>query len=67
MHVRLQKHDQMRAVVCLHISVSAAFRAAQEKKINIVQDPLGYGFIPVFRQARSIQPKRDRAVRRGFR
>ena len=37
MHIHLQKHDKM-WVVCLNISVSAAFRAAQENKINIVQE-----------------------------
>ena len=56
----------MQAVVRLNISVSAAFCAADYYYyyfcLNIVQDFLGYGFIPAFRQARSKQ-KRYRAVR----
>ena len=51
----------MQAVVCLNNSVSAAFCAAQFLLFNSVQDSLGYGFIPAFRQARSKQ-KSDRAV-----
>ena len=65
MHVRLQKHYKMRAAVCLNISVSAAFRAAQDIKNNIVQDSLGYSFIPEFRLVRS-KRKNDLAVRLGF-
>ena len=48
MHARLQKRYKTRAVVHLNISVSSAFCAAQENKINIVQDPLRYGWIPEF-------------------
>jgi len=48
----------MQAVVRLNISVSAAFCAADYYYyylFNIVQDSLGYGFIPAFKQARSKQ------------
>ena len=61
MLVCLQKHYKMQAVACLNISVSAAFCAANCFLINIVQDSLGYDFIPAWRQARSKQ-----AARRGF-
>ena len=62
----LQTHYKMQSVVCLNISVSAAFCAALFLifylfLFSIVQDSLGYGFIPAFRQAGSKQ-KSDRAV-----
>ena len=55
----------MRVVVCLKIRVSAAFCVAQENKINMFQDSLGYSFISELRHVRSKQ-KSNRAVRFGF-